>query len=243
MEALSPRPLARSINWYVLSEVLLLGGTATLLLAKWLRGHLAFYIHPRYIPLMVVAAVILLLMAAVRLRAAYEVDGPQRPGWGSLLLAIPLLFGVLVPAQPLGASSLPNRGIESSPANSAVGRNLQLDGDTSTWNLLEWSTALSMRGDELDGKPADVVAFVFQDAKLGGDSFYAVRYVVTCCAADGAGVGLPVRWAGGDALPEDSWVRVRGTIATETINGTPQPVIIAAAVEPVDQPANPYLYP
>lgn len=236
------RPAARPLNLVALAEIALLGGTATLLLARWARGQLSFYIHPRYSLLVVVAGVLLLLMAVVRLRSATNDGMGRRPGWGYLLLATPLLLGTLVPARPLGADTLAGRGVELNSVADG-GRMAQLASDTGTWNLLDWGTALSVRGEDLAGSPADVVGFVFQDPELGADAFYAVRYVVTCCAADGAGVGLPVVWAGGAALPENGWVRVRGVIEQADLAGRRQPVLRASSVEPVPQPDNPYLYP
>lgn len=232
----------RALNTVALTEVLLLGGTAALLLVKWLRGQIPYYIHPRYTLLVVVAGLILLLMAAVRLRGVYAERPGRGPGWAYLLLATPLLLGALVPARPLGADTLAGRGAELNAVASS-GRAAQLARDTTSWNLLDWGTALSVRGDELVGQPADVVGFVFHEDGLGPDAFYAVRYVVTCCAADGAGVGLPVVWAGGGALPENSWVRVTGAIDRASVGGVEQPVLRATAVEPVPQPESPYLYP
>jgi putative membrane protein len=240
--AISSRAAARPLNMVVLTEALLLGGIAALFLARWLRGQLSFYIHPRYSLLVIVASLVLLLMAAVRLRAVYSGDTGRRPGWVYLLLAAPLLLGALVPARPLGADTLAGRGLELN-AVADGGRAALLPTDTTSWNLLDWGTALSIRGEELTGSGADVVGFVFQDEQLGPDAFYAVRYVVTCCAADGAAVGLPVVWAGGGDLPMNTWVRVRGTIDQAALAGVTQPVLRAESVEPVPQPTSPYLYP
>lgn len=233
---------AHAVRWLVVLETVLLGGTATVLLIKWMRGQLSFYIHPRYTALIVVAAVILMLMAAVRLRDVFSEHEPRRPNWGYLLLAVPLLFAVLVPAQPLGANVLAGRGLElNSVANTS--RPAALSSDPSSWDLLAWAGALPAREAELLGTPLDVIGFVFHNDDTNADSFYIVRYVVTCCAADGAGVGFPVRWAGGGALPEDGWVRVRGSFRSEEFAGVAQPLIVATAVEPVPAPENPYLYP
>lgn len=240
--AVSPRPAARPINYAALFEVVLLGGTATLLLVKWLRGQLSFYIHPRYDALMIVAAVVLLLMAAAHLRDVFSGRPAHGSHWLYVLLAIPLLLGTLVPARPLGADTLAGRGMDLSAAG-AIGARREITGDPAQWNLLEWSTALTLRGDELVGSSADVIGFVFNDPTLGPDAFYAVRFVVTCCAADGAGVGLPVLWPDGASLSDNSWVRVQGTIELFEINGVAQPAIRAVLVEPTNQPAAPYLYP
>jgi uncharacterized repeat protein (TIGR03943 family) len=220
--------------------VLLLSGTGALLTVKWLRGALDFYIHPRYTVLVLLAALVLFLMGGARLRDLFAPRAAQRVGGLHLMLALPLLLGVLVPAQPLGADTLAGRGLDLSTMPRA---SQEVVGEPGDWNLLEWTTALSMRGDALQGEPVDVVGFVFQDEQLGRDGFYAARYVVTCCAADAAAAGLPVRYPGGETLPADTWVRVRGTLDTVTLNGTSVPAIAATSVEPVERPEFPYLFP
>ncbi|NWF78795.1 MAG: TIGR03943 family protein [Chloroflexi bacterium] len=150
-----------------------------------------------------------------------------------------------MPAQPLGASTLAGRGFApQAPVVAPAGAwQLRDSEDTRRWNLLEWSLALTMHGDQLAGQQADVVGFVFHEPGLGPDAFYVTRFVITCCAADGAAVGLPVLWADGGTLAPDSWVRVHGRIETSTLAGRPQLAIVATRVEPIARPAYPYLYP
>jgi uncharacterized repeat protein (TIGR03943 family) len=228
----------------VLTEAVLLNGLAALLLVTWLRGTLAFYIHPRYTPLVVVCAVVLFLMAGVRMRAlAHHADGAWLT-WSHALVALPLLVGVLVPARPLGAETLAGRGLDAAFTSRAVTPAMQqMTGEPDSWNLWEWSMALAMQGDALQGKPVDVVGFVFPDERLGSEAFYVVRYTVTCCAADAAAVALPVRWAESTALPADTWVQVQGTLGTITRDAQTLPAIVATTVVPVEQPARPYLLP
>lgn len=239
-----PQTLPRHIDTLVLSEAAILGGTAALFLITWIRGILNFYIHPRYTPLIVGCAVILLLMAAVRLRHVFTVDAtPSRPTWIHVLMAVPLVVGTCVPAQPLGASTLDSRGLEVNSLSTGFGLN-RLNQDQRTWDLLEWSTAITVRGEALDGQPINALGFVFHDPKNSDPhQFLVVRYIVTCCAADGTGVGLPVQWANGNDLPADSWVHISGTIGTIGTGATQQTGIIARTVEPTSRPPNPYLYP
>jgi uncharacterized repeat protein (TIGR03943 family) len=228
----------------VVTEAVLLHGIAALLLVAWLRGTLAFYIHPRYTPLILVCAFVLFLMAGVRMRVhAHNPDGAKLT-WSHALVALPLLVGVLVPARPLGAEMLAGRGLDATFTSRAVAPTTrQITGEPDSWNLWEWSMALAMQGDALQGKPVDVVGFVFPDERLGTEAFYVVRYTVTCCAADAAAVALPVRWDESATFPADSWVQVQGTLGTITHNGQTMPAIIAATVVPVEQPGRPYLLP
>jgi uncharacterized repeat protein (TIGR03943 family) len=90
-----------------------------------------------------------------------------------------------------------------------------------------------------------VVGFVYTgDRSLQPDEFSLARFVITCCSADGAAVGLPVRAPGAAAMARDTWVHVEGTLDVSMPPGAePRAVIAATRVTPVDVPRNPYLYP
>lgn len=229
----------RPIGWAAAFEALLLASIGVMLLALAQHGALVFYIHPRYTPLTLASAAVLLLLGAARVRAIWsaapEPFGARR--WQYLLALIPLLFGMLVPAQPLGAGALSGTGADFASSSAPQ------DDNTAQWNLLQWAVALSVRGEELGGRPADLVGFVYHDPERPLDGFFSVRYVISCCTADSSGVRLPVVWRGGAALSADTWVRVRATLGSANIAGREEPALIATSVEPVARPANPYLYP
>lgn len=237
------RLLADSLlNLRIPLEVGLLGGLATVLLARWQRDQLSFYIHPRYAWLVVAAALLLALLAALRLPAALRSRAVEAPSaWLLLLLAVPLTLAVLVPPQPLNGLTLLSRGDELNRIAGSDRRALSVD--TRTWDLLAWGYALSKDPEALAGSPAEVSGFVVPDAALGADTTLLARYVVTCCAADGAAVGLLLESPAVAALPADSWVSVQGTIVLRMIDGVTQPVLLATTVTPITQPAVPYLFP
>jgi putative membrane protein len=228
------------LNWAALIETLLLGGTAAVMLTKALRGVLVYYIHPRYTPLVIACGIVLLLIAGTRISAIFRTTPEPLRGrrMSYLLLLLPVLLGTIVPARPLGSGSLDGSEINTG----LVSNQAAFDDNTVTWNLLQWATALSVR-DGLEGRPADIVGFVFHDPDQPLDGFMVARYVLTCCTADSNGVGLPVVWSGGAALKPDSWVRVQATLGSVELNGRREPALIATNVEPVAQPVPPYLYP
>ncbi len=236
---------ARPINYAVVAEVLILGGTAMLFLMKWLRGNLDFYIHPRYTILVVAGAVLLLLMAGVRLRGVFTEDrNTTRLSGLHLLLAMPLLFGVLVPSRPLGADTLAGRGLDLTARTGFTAQQASnLPSDVAEWNLFHWNMAISTMGNALNGEPITAEGFVYHDATMGSDQFYVARFVITCCAADGTATGLMVDWPAGSSLPLDSWVRVRGTLILDDSDEILYPHIAADSVEPIEQPRVPYLFP
>jgi uncharacterized repeat protein (TIGR03943 family) len=228
-------------NWAALIETVLLAGIAAMLLTKTLRGILIFYIHPRFTVLVVGCVVVLLLVAAIRLRTIVGQAPESLLGRRNryLVLTFALLLGTLTPARPLGADTLAGA---TTGAGLPVSTNLVVDADTRQWNLLQWVIMRQVRGDSLQGKAADVIGFVYHDSKRPLDGFYVVRYVLACCTADSNGAGLPVVWQGGTTLPANTWVHVRGTIGTATIGTQSELAVLATAVDVVPQPADPYLY-
>lgn len=241
------RTTRTTLNQAALVETSLLAALGILLLTDVARGVLAFYINPRYNGLVLVGALALLALAAVRVPSV--VVGPGKPlsprAVSYVLLSLPLLFGVLYPPQPLGADRLAGRGLGLTGAQGgAPWSSLPASTDTRTWTLLDWAIALDGGNAKLEGSPVQVVGFVYHPQTDGtANRFEVARYVVTCCVADSTCIGLPVIWQGIRNLPSDSWVVITGTIGHITSGGAPAPAIIATRVTPVPQPANPYLAP
>jgi putative membrane protein len=224
----------------VIPEILLLTGSAAVILLKFQQGVLRFYIHPRYTWLAVAAAIALLLTAAVRCLAIRRSRVlPMRLQGRYLLLAIPLILGLAIPARPLSSAALSGSTLgQVAP----VGNQQQIAGDSRNWNVLQWVTAINVRPEEVPGKQVDVIGFVYHDPSQFPDGFYVVRFVITCCVADGSGVGLPVLRLPNMSVTDDSWVRVQGTMETAVIGGETKPAILPTKIEVVPRPADPYLY-
>lgn len=96
---------------------------------------------------------------------------------------------------------------------------------------------------QYQGTPVETVGFVFRDESFVENEFVPARLLMVCCAADMQTVGLLCRYDGTAQLAADSWVKVTGTLEAVEYNGETIPCIAAQTVEPVDQPADAYVYP
>jgi uncharacterized repeat protein (TIGR03943 family) len=226
--------------------LLALGG---MLLLKVADGAITYYIRPDLAWTLLLAAVGLLVVGAAHL-LRWAIVRPEAAGWRATLaeaaLLAPLIAGLAAPARPLDSAALAQRGLNTYAAPAGDGRLASLNSDTSQWTLLDWTTALAREADpaRLHGRPVALIGFAYPgDRALRPGEFSVVRFVVTCCAADGSAVGLPVR-AAGPPPPRDAWVRVIGVLEVSAdAERAPRAVIAATAVEPIERPPTPYLYP
>jgi uncharacterized repeat protein (TIGR03943 family) len=247
----------------VFFRTIILIGLGLFLYSRLLSGAITFYINRRFTWLTWGAALALLIMGivqgqrllAMRSRAARPVQPRQArdsassghglPVWSYLALLIPLLLGVVIPPQPLGASVAGNRGLTSA-AGIAQGEAISsVDNVPARRDILGWLRAFGPEPapEAFAGQTVDVVGFVYRDEEMPADQFMVARFLIVCCVADAIPVGLPVHYAEAAHLELDTWVRVRGTFVAGEVWGEWLPVIAAEEVAVVSQPAQPYLYP
>jgi uncharacterized repeat protein (TIGR03943 family) len=256
-----------------LATAALLLGTVALLAATLVQGTLDLYINGALRPLVSFSLAVLGLQL-VALAARGGAATCQQPGCRGaersapalsrrqqlslVVLAIPILLGLLVPPQVLGSAAIGARDIASVPApgtalNAQDATTFDMnqayepagdEPDPLKRNVLQWRRVISATRDPvtaLAGQPVDLVGFVYFGPGDGNDRFTIARYVIRCCVADANALGLPVHAAQAGSLQADTWVRVRGVFAAGTVNGQPALVIEIQRFEPVAPPHTPYI--
>ncbi|MCL4869522.1 MAG: TIGR03943 family protein [Anaerolineae bacterium] len=239
-----------------ISKTLILIATGLFLYSRVLNNSILFYINQRFITLTVAAAIGFIIVAvSYYRRAMHDHDhdhgdhGDHEHGnltWlGWLIVAIPVIFGLLVQPQPLGAAAVGNREINISSVTSVTapqsqGRiNLQVGEKT----IVDWLVEFQRREPtQFNGEKAIVTGFVYRDERFGDERFLVARFILSCCVADASPVGLVVQWPESLELPQDQWVEVRGHFEVGLFEGLEIPILIADEVKPIPAPSNPYLY-
>ena len=223
------------------STMLLLFAMAGLLFVRTVLDQMAWYIHPRYQVLMYICAGVLFVLAVM-----CAVGALTLPRYSTRMLLVPVLLGLAIPPQPLGADALVQQAVT---LNRVAQRNSEAAlpdiQNTQLWTLYDWAVVASVDPSTVIGKPADVMGFVVQNPVLNlpEGQFMLARYVLNCCTADAGGVGMRVAWSNGQTLPNDQWVRVIGTIRTIELEGIEHPLLVAQSVRVIEVPDQPYLTP
>jgi len=235
-------------------------------------GNIAFYINERFNILALIAGIVFLVFGVISLvtllqepapgdGAPKEIDlaaprgipahtGNKVASWPVLgIMAVPLVLGILIPAKPLGASGISNRGISTSLSSNSSLNNVSTQNFSTApeqRNILDWVRAFtaSESPDEFSGQAVDVIGFVYRDVRFAENTQFMVsRYTVSCCVADAFAIGIVVESDQAKSLSQEAWVHIKGKFAVKTFDGQPTPILVADSIESVSQPDKPYLYP
>lgn len=221
--------------------------------SRLLNGTLEFYIHPRFELLVLLAAVGLLVVGASFF--LYERNGHEHEGhshssvsWvGLLIVLVPVVLGLLVPPRPLGAAAVGNREIQVGTLSSVAPptSDNQMGLIRGEKNILDWLADFQRNPDPaiFNGVEADVIGFVYRDDRFGTDEFMVGRFIISCCVADAAPIGLIVQTADAGIWQSDQWVQVKGHFEKGRFGNADMPILIADEIIATEQPRQPYLYP
>lgn len=246
-----PQRLTRSF------QGLILLGLCVFFASKAINGQLTWYINARFIPLTLFGILFLAILAQTvfaevrRSRAEDNEEHEHHHEYehsptGLWVMLIPLLIGVLIPPRPLDSSAFTSKGFNTSaPLVSAESSAQLFETESEERNILDWLKLFNYNNDvtQFVGQPASVIGFVYFDEALGENQFYVSRFVVSCCAADGFAIAMPVEWNDLSSLEQDAWIQVKGTIEAIVIDDRNVPLIVAESVQEVPAPERPYLFP
>ncbi len=239
-------------------QAMVLTGLGFFLLHRFWSGQLIVYVHRRFIWLILLAALGLIVLAQSLfhnrppVRSEEEkglfVDqyAPKNAKWRLLMMMLPILLGVLVPVRPLGAEAAETRQVSQSLAFTTTG---EVDGtvlslDSKNRSLLDWLWIFDISEDTatLIDQPVNVEGFVLPDENLPEGQFLVARFIITCCVADATAIGLAVMPPDTLEHPTSGWIRVTGTMQVVSDQGKESLLIKAETIQPIPEPANPYLY-
>ena len=241
-------------------QVVLLLVLFLFLTGKVIANQLTWYINPRFVTLTYIGIIFLaILIYRLFMEVRRSLRHPEHDEHAHehdhapssvnlLIMLIPLLVGILIPARPLGSAAVFAKGLRtSSPLVSSQSSNRLFETESEQRDILGWATLFDIE-DDLDrfmGQQASVVGFVYFDEHLPEGQFFVSRITVSCCAADGFAVVMLVDWPNATTLNQDAWVRVSGPVDKTYFNKQPEaiPLIRAETVEIVPQPDQPYLFP
>ena len=251
---------------YRLLQFLVLMGLGVFLSVKFLSGSLSWYINQRYMPLTIVAILGLFGMA---ITVAFSVRKPSHThdhgdmdhdhlehtsrerervssAWGVVFIFIPLIIGLTIPAKPLSASAISNRGLSSGAPLSAGGvKKADLNQAPEDRTVLDWIKLFNYQSDLSPylGQVANVIGFVYHDTRLPAGHFMVSRFAITCCVADAFAIGMVVQAPSGDTYTDNTWIDVKGPVQSIDVDGHKLPLIVSGSITSVQAPQQPYLFP
>jgi uncharacterized repeat protein (TIGR03943 family) len=238
--------------------VLLLAGATLAKLA--LTGQYVRYVKAGLRPVLLAAAIVLLIVAALSLAQAvrrragtpehHDVHGHDDDGHGhrhgrfdvAWLLVLPMLALLLIAPPALGSYTAARTGTALGAARTSDLAPLP-DGDPVRVSLLDYaSRAVFDHGATLTGRHIILSGFLLP-ARRGG--WYLTRMVITCCAADAQPIKVGLTGNLPTGLKPNDWLEVTGTYTTQTasdeVNAQTIPYVQVDMTRPIPAPQEQYV--
>lgn len=227
-------------------------------------GRVRFFVASYYVWLSPAAAVALLAMCAVRLRAhldgyvSGELDEEAKVWQVPLsacvvIVVIPIVMALVVNPTRYSPVGLRKRRVQRPPRDAAFDATVDwvLGLKTTPRTALsipENPTVLDLVNAAYEGqqKALDgqlITLFGQCDPPFGPDSerFDLYRLVVTCCVADATSVSVEIVRKPGVKLEAGKWVEVAGTVKFGNGTDSSVPMVHAETVRNIPEPSEPYL--
>ena len=250
------------IPWLEILAILTWG---ILLLKYGITGQYRLLIHPNYFFLMFTSSIVLLLLGLFRglLLVKSSKGLPNKvehitlfpPGFGSSLLLLIAIAGLLIPPNVLTSTTALQRGVtETLPAAHSQPQSFIANTKPEERSLIDWVRTLNAypEPDAYQGQPAHITGFVVDLPELPDNYLLLSRFIITCCAVDASPIGIPIQLNNTqEKYPSDTWLEVRGKMTTATlavrdrtdrIREKRQLVVSATSIKPIPTPADPYAY-
>ena len=158
---------------------------------------------------------------------------------GALVMLVPIVLVLVLPTPQLGAQAASRKAVGVGALSSFVP--LPDPGGEIGLQEIHYASLSSDYADSLgivEGLEVELVGFVTHPGRTTSRHFGLTRFYISCCAADAIPFTVLVRPAIGETFPDDTWLKVEGTL----LRAGDGFILDAAEIEQVQDPSSPYLY-
>jgi len=224
-------------------------------------NELQLFIHPRYITISFISAIVSILVALTgiffilfRSTTNSHHQGEQNSimkDFAFIPLGIIIAICLVTPSTSLSSVTASQRTIDTNSlsqiktttdTNTSTFQNFSVD--TVTYSMADW-VEISNTSNDLNfykGKSAKISGFLFKPDTLPDNMAMVSRFIITCCAVDARPVGIVFIMDATATFKQDEWIEIEGKFDIQTINGKSMLILLPDAIKSINRPEYPYLY-
>ena len=206
------------------------------------RGRYETFLAADFLPVIILATVILLPLSVFSLLRRRTPRFGARELLGTAVILLPLVYIHHSGGATLGAGAFATRYVGMGVVPGKAGSIVPESADNET-SLLD----LFMNSEKYSGREITVTGMLAKDTPqveqiLGVRRPVLFRFAISCCAADATPLALVLEDGDADALKDDDWIAVSGTFRVRSVKGFDLAVLEKASIRAVPPPEQPYLY-
>jgi len=221
-----------------------------------INGKVLLYVHPRIKPFIILAMIAMPIIALFSIKEGNNNKRNKVKLYSYGIYLIPIVLGSFINFVEIDSTTVKNTEI----TNTNVSDNTNLDktqGNDSekamkiendvikvtTENYISSINEILNNPNKYAGKNIEVEGFVYRDFSITGNQFVVGKFMMVCCIADTEIVGLLADYPGAKNFNNDTWVKVKGKLATGVYSGDQKIVIVVESIERDNNPDKSYVYP
>jgi uncharacterized repeat protein (TIGR03943 family) len=219
----------------------------------WLltTGRYIALLSPSLLWLLIATLVLLLVFLVAQFGTSGGGGRGLRPWVRALIVLCPLAYLSSATTGPgLGRAAFERRFIAAAPLDGAVAQAAAAAtsaatppaGAPASFERLPLNE-LPARAAEFAGRGVETEGMLLRSAELPPGSALLYRFTMRCCVSDAQPIAVVVQHVTTPDIRDDEWVRVRGTLRVQQVDGCARLCIDAVTLERIAAPANPYLAP
>ena len=154
-------------------------------------------------------------------------------------MLVPIVLVLVLPTPQLGAQAASRKAVGVGALSTFVP--LPEPGEEIGLQEIHYASLSPDYADSLgviEGLDVELVGFVTHPKDATTSDFGLTRFYISCCAADAVPYTVVVRPSAGETFPDDTWLKVDGTL----LRAGDGFVLDAVDIEQLEEPSAPYLY-
>lgn len=250
----------KKFNKEIILRIIILSCFTLFYFSIIINGKVLLYVHPRIKPFIILAMIAMPIIALCSIKEGNNNNRKKVKLYSYGIYLIPIVLGAFINSVEIDSTAVKSIEITSPKLTEVVEddtnlyetqgnpseKSIKIENDIikiTTDNYVSSLDEILNNPNQYADKNIEIDGFVYKDDTINENQFVVGRFMMVCCAADTQIVGLLAEYPGAKNFSNDTWVKVKGKLATGVYSGDQEIVIAVESIEIDDNPDKNYVYP
>lgn len=246
----------KKFNKEIILRIIILSCFTLFYFSIIINGKVLLYVHPRIKPFIILAMIAMPIIALFSIKEGNNSKRKKVKLYSYGIYLIPIVLGFFINFVEIDSTTVKSTEITSTKVSDNTNldktegydskKEIKIENNVieiTTENYMSSLDEILTNPNKYADKNIEIDGFVYRDETMKENQFVVGKFVMVCCAADTQVVGLLSEYPGAKNFDNDTWVKVKGKLATGVYSGNQEIVIDVESIERDNNPDKSYVYP